>query len=367
MNSKILKNFFFSIIFLCFVLNLIFAKPISLEIEVNKNEHIVFGDDYFIIFKESFNSREFYQEISTGFYVEKEELYKIQNSYSIEEAEKGFVIGGNINLKLKDVFTNKVLFLVETDNSQILSKVEFNEKTPVYLNPKPHEILLLDFNITNTGLLDEVYETHLENHICYEYAFKSKGFDVNRIKIEKGEIGELSLEVKLLESCPKKHLNITPKLIGEYGTHEIDYFIEFNKQYSGDYEYILKELVTNTKVGKEIKNSIQIKNKGEVPISNLKVHIEVPDSWKKEITPEQIDFLDKGKSILVDFSLFVPKGVDVKDYGVVVTVSSNGRKSPVTTYRVQIREKNSNIYLAIGLLIFFMGAMFLFFKKLGRR
>ena len=223
----------------------------------------------------------------------------------------------------------------------------------------------LNFDLTVTGPKDWLVYAAQDR---YNSDKRISAMRINRFSIKESivvvavapywlypEPGDYSIVLEASSGDLKGSIDLTAKISARYD------FIAITELAGG-------RLNIKAKTGNESYFPISVTNIGTATLDNVTLSSSKPEGWSVTFTPEKIENLSPGASQEIEVSIKPPKKTISGDY--IVNLQFSGEPSshtPDLGIRVTVETSTTWGFVAIGIIAAIAAALFLVFKRLGRR
>lgn len=223
----------------------------------------------------------------------------------------------------------------------------------------------LNFDLTVTGPKDWLVYAAQDR---YNSDKRISAMRINRFSIKESivvvavapywlypEPGDYSIVLEASSENLKASIELTAKITARYD------FVAITELTGG-------RLNIKAKTGNESYLPINITNIGTATLDTVILSSSKPEGWSVTFTPEKIENLSPGASQEVEVSIKPPKKTISGDY--IVNLQFSGEPSshtPDLGIRVTVETSTTWGFVAIGIIAAIAAALFLVFKRLGRR
>jgi uncharacterized membrane protein len=185
----------------------------------------------------------------------------------------------------------------------------------------------------------------------YVEASQSKEFYVV-ISTPRGQVGARSFTVSAFNAELREDVDLTINILGYYK-------IELTNQ----------NFYTSTNVGGENTYTLYVKNTGNMEVTNVKVVLtgSTPDGFTISITPDSIQSLDVNREASFIITIQTESNVNAGNYYINFQVTSDQTDPLPFTLRVEVFQTTSWILYAGIIFVIAVIALFLIYRRFGRR
>ncbi|MEM3551418.1 MAG: NEW3 domain-containing protein [Candidatus Bathyarchaeia archaeon] len=240
---------------------------------------------------------------------------------------------------------------------------------PPYLDTYGGAEAKFKIQLSNTGGLDELLNLTVEGLPPeFRAIFKdSAGQQITAIYVEAGQ----SKDIYLVISTPTgQELGVRSFKVSTFNA-EIREDVDLTLNVLGFYKIELtnQNFYTSTNVGGEAAYTLYVKNAGNMEIANVKVAVtgSTPEGFTVSISPDSIKSLGiKGEASFI-IAIKTESDINAGNYYVNFQVTSDQTDSLPFTLRVEVFQTTSWILYAGIIFVVAVVALFLIYRKFGRR
>ncbi len=265
----------------------------------------------------------------------------------------------------------------EEEEEEYVETFEISAKYPALTGPSDTSFVFevdftraggnedLNFDLTLTGPKDWLVYAAQDR---YNSDKRISAMRINRFSIKESivvvavapywlypEPGDYSIQLEASSEDLKASIDLTAKITARYD------FIAITELTGG-------RLNIKAKTGNESYLPISITNIGTGTLDTVTLSSSKPEGWSVTFTPEKIENLSPGTSQEIEVSIKPPKKTISGDY--IVNLQFSGEPSshtPDLGIRVTVETSTTWGFVAIGIIAAIAAALFLVFKRLGRR
>jgi uncharacterized repeat protein (TIGR01451 family) len=248
------------------------------------------------------------------------------------------------------------------------AKIEL-KAVPPYLDTYGGSEAKFKIQVSNTGGLDELLNLTAEGlPQDFRVIFKdSAGQQITAIYVEAGQSKEFYVAV----STPKgQELGAKSFKVSTFNA-ELREDVDLTLNILGFYEVELtnQNFYTSANVGGEAAYTLYVKNTGNMEIENVKVAVtgSIPDGFTISISPDSIQSLGINSEASFIITIQTESDVNAGNYYVNFQVTSDQTEPLPFTLRVEVFQTTNWILYAGIIFVIAVIALFLIYRKFGRR
>ncbi|WP_407282411.1 NEW3 domain-containing protein [Methanolobus sp. WCC1] len=252
----------------------------------------------------------------------------------------------------------------------VFSEINISTTVPEFILLYQDETISIPIKINNSELIDEIISLKASESDFYAHKFIDDGFRVNKIKLNSGEIKDITLELKIDKYCTPGDYNFTINASGRSSSLlSIPFTVEENTNKSEKSLAVqLSKLYVSGKAGSELTIPIRVTNTGDTDLKEIKLEIKSPaENWDVEVTEKKIDFLKSKEYETVDLTVRIPASAENGDYFVDIKGATDGVETVDTKLRVNVKPQSNSAWVGIGIIISVVLCLSIVYRKYGRR
>jgi len=224
-------------------------------------------------------------------------------------------------------------------------------------------ITIINSGETNRTLLLSVVESPTD----WKVAFKSGTVEVSGLYLTAGKSENLVVEVTPPSTANIGSYAVPVQVESEDGVVRIR--LELKVTIIGSYALSLEPstLLTSATVGGSTTFTARITNKGQTPVTVLRLNVDAPQGWETSVTPAQVESLKPRESSTFTVVVKTPDNTVAGDYLLTLKGLSDQVESDEVQIRVTATAPTSWGLIGIGIAAVMVVALIVVFKKFRRR
>lgn len=223
-----------------------------------------------------------------------------------------------------------------------------------------------EVEVTNRTAAEQHYSLQAKAPEGWQVKFEVDGNNVTSVTVPSNESKSVSVDVTPSELVEKGTYEIP--IIASSGNTQSDLVLE--AVITGTYDIELTtpdgRLSTDINAGKDRTLTLQVKNTGTSPLSDISLSSNTPSNWDVEFSPSKIGTLEAGQTETVKATITASDNAIAGDYVVEMTASSP-EVSSTAQFRVSVKTSFMWGWIGIGIIVLVLVGIFFLVKKYGRR
>ncbi len=223
-----------------------------------------------------------------------------------------------------------------------------------------------DVELTNRTAQEQHYALQAKTPQGWQVKFSVGGKDVTSVTVPSNETESISVQVTPAETVEKGTYEIP--IVASSGGTQSDLTLEAAITGSYDMELTTADgrLSTDISAGDEKTLTLQIKNTGTSPLSDISLKANTPTDWDVQFEPKEIPTIEAGKTETVKATVSASDNDIAGDYVVEMTAESP-EASSTAQFRVSVKTSFVWGWIGVGLIVVVLVGIFFLVKKFGRR
>jgi len=220
--------------------------------------------------------------------------------------------------------------------------------------------------LRNTAGEAVLYDLDAQLPAGWQISYRVQGSFVKSIRLEAGQMQDISIEVSATHSSKPNKYNIPVKAVSKRDTLTLNLEAVVKGSYSIEMTTPTGRLSDEVVAGSSKEIQVVLKNTGTLPLNDVELTSQLPTKWEATFEPANIKQLEPGKTVDVKINLKVPEKTIAGDY-VAKFTSKNPNGSAEISFRAAVTTSMLSGWIGVLIILIAIGLVYYLIRKYGRR
>ncbi|TJZ54784.1 hypothetical protein FAZ15_14995 [Sphingobacterium olei] len=211
-----------------------------------------------------------------------------------------------------------------------------------------------------------LYDLDAQLPAGWQISYRVQGSFVKSIRIEAGQMQDISIEVNATHTAKPNKYNIPVKAVSKRDTLTLNLEAVVKGSYSIEMTTPTGRLSDEVVAGSSKEIQVVLKNTGTLPLNDVELTSQLPTKWEATFEPVNIKQLEPGKTVDVKINLKVPEKTIAGDY-VAKFTAKNPNGSAEISFRAAVTTSMLSGWIGVLIILIAIGLVYYLIRKYGRR
>jgi len=287
---------------------------------------------------------------------------KVKIDVPTDEASGNYV--AIVSLKTKDFDSTLPLNVTVVKGTP---KLKLRTDTP-YVDAYAGNTANYPIEVENTGNSDGVVSISITGVPAgYNWVIKdSSGSVISKLYLKAGESRKLNIIISIPPLAEPDVLSIVLEANAGESNDRLNLGLGILGWYS--VAYVTQNFYCESTAGDSIVFQVEVKNTGYSSLSNLKLEVsDTPDGFEVKADPNVVPLLKPQENAV--FSLTITSDADISagDYYITLSLKADQSQATVRSLHVYVKQRGEILLIGALIAVVMIGALFLIYRRYGRR
>jgi uncharacterized membrane protein len=229
-----------------------------------------------------------------------------------------------------------------------------------------NETFRYNTTLHNGTAQSQIYQLNAQVPTGWSVAFKTLGSQVTSVNMEPGSSLEVSIELNARPDTKPTKYNIPVTAVSLDDSLKLTLEAVLKGAYGLELSTPTGRLSDEVTEGSTKEIHLVVKNTATLPLENIELAAQAPQSWDVTFEPSKINLLDPNKTVDVTAIVKVPDKTVAGDY-VTTFTSKNTNSTANSTFRMTVKTSMLSGWIGILVIALAVGLVYYLVRKYGRR
>lgn len=263
----------------------------------------------------------------------------------------------------------RYLNLTISSDQNIFASADLTDSAPDTVIVSQGGSVEVPLKLRNTGLVKQSLTFSGVENTSMETTFSYQDFNITSVDVDPGEEISATARIQIPENMPTGNYDVKLLAAGETNASKTLNIEVRGKsvQRRREIDMNIREMYIQANPGETLRIPVELRNRGNAPLNNLKLETTTPDGWSETVRPKKVNLRERYEDRTITAELTVPQSIESGDYFFEVSANSDEAETQPREVRIHIQKKSGLSYVGIGLMALSLLGLIIVYRKFGRR